>query len=233
MLTPRPRISRRERQQSLRERSPGGGSILFICTGNVCRSAYAHRALKTHLRAANIPPARIEVSSMGTWPNQALGVPEILQQIGAEHGVEGLADHAPVATATPALRSADLILTATKDHMEQVLRDTPQSLGRTFTLLEFGALVQLMDERTNGEWIAPGMGVRGMARAAARHRALARSALGSLDLEDPFRGPEAGYRQMVALVEPILARLTDVLIRATEPAQPVSGSASAPQPGPR
>jgi protein-tyrosine phosphatase len=165
-------------------------------------------------------PGRIEVASRGTQPNQALEVPQELVELGAERGVRGLQAHAPHRLATGAVTGADLILTATTAHSAWVLSDAAAAHRRTFTMLEFGALVRLLDERTDGTWLEPGTGVRAMAESAGRHRVLARAELGSLELADPFGRGEQDYARMVQALGPALEATASALERA------VSGSAS-------
>ena len=63
---------------------PSPDAVLIVCTGNVCRSAYASRALQGRLAA--LAPGRVEVGSAGSQPNQALTVPPPLVRLGAEAG---------------------------------------------------------------------------------------------------------------------------------------------------
>lgn len=212
--TTRPR--RRTLQASLRETGPQQASILFVCTGNICRSAYAHHGLAQRIAAAGLS-GHVEVTSAGTQPNQSLNVPDEIVALGAEREVNGLRTHTPQALHPRLARSADLILTATAGHLETVLRESPQMLSRSFTVFEFGALVSILDERTGGEWLTPGCGLATMARTASRHRVLARSAMTSLDLPDPFRQGNEAYRDMVETLDPILDTTTQALVRATAP----------------
>ncbi|MBF6842464.1 low molecular weight phosphotyrosine protein phosphatase, partial [Acinetobacter baumannii] len=71
----------------MRGEFPPLGAVLFGCTGNFCRSAYAEHALRSRLERS--APGRVEVASMGTQPNQALHVPQELVELGRERGVEG------------------------------------------------------------------------------------------------------------------------------------------------
>lgn len=191
--------------------------VMFVCTGNVCRSAYAERALATAL-AEGPAAGRVTVTSMGTQPNQALGVPRTLQRLGAQEGVVGLETHRPRALVPHELGQAHLILTATAEHMDRVLHDAPQCMMRTFTMLEFAQLVVLLDSQEPG-WLEPGMGVPAMARAAARHRSKVHAADGRLDLPDPFGKAEEDYRQMVDRVHPVLDRIRRTIERAVGPAE--------------
>lgn len=132
----------------------------------------------------------------------------------------GLEGHAPHRLMPAAVTGADLVLTATRAQSERVLSDTASAHRRTFTMLEFGTLVRLLDERTDGMWLEPGAGVRALAESAGRHRVLARAELGSLELADPFGKEAQEYGRMVRALEPALEATVSALERA------VSGSAS-------
>lgn len=210
--------SRRTVQAALRGEFPPLGAVLFVCTGNICRSAYAEHALRGRLERT--VPGRIEVASMGTQPNQALRVPPELLNLGPARGVRGLEAHTPQRLIPAAVAGADLVLTATTAHSKRVLSDVASANRRTFTMLEFGTLIRLLDERTDGMWHQPGIGVRSLAQTAARHRVLARSEMESLDLADPFGRGAQDYEHMARALEPALEATASALERA------VSGSAS-------
>lgn len=197
--------------------------MLFVCTGNICRSAYAEHGLSHRLRGAGLED-RIAVGSRGTHPNQALTVPRPLVRRGLAQGITGLEDHRPAPLDRRAVEGADLIITATADHLDLVLRESPTALKRTFTMLEIGTLLPMLDEQTDGSWLQPGMGVSAMSRVAAQHRSQARSALNGLDLADPFGKAEDDYLEMASTLEPILDVLTDALDRVTRPQTTPQGS---------
>ena len=199
---------------------PQPNSVLFVCTGNICRSAYAEHALQARLDV--VAPGRVETTSVGTWPNQALHVPEPLVEIAEQAGTPGLAEHRPTAPSAPAIARSDLILTATQEHMRTVLAEVPRAISRTFTILEFGTLLRCMNERTEGDWFPAGGGIAALASAAARNRSLARSLGAPLDLADPFRGPVEGYREMADTLDPILLATADALSRAVGPETPAT-----------
>lgn len=189
-----------------------------MCTGNICRSAYAEHAVRGRLERS--VPGRLELASMGTQPNQALRVPQELVELAEGRGVRGLDGHVPQRLMPGAVLGADLVLTATTAHSERVLSDAAAAHRRTFTMLEFGTLVRLLDERTDGMWLEPGVGVRALAESAGRHRMLARAELSSLELADPFRKGAQEYERMVRALGPALDATVSALERA------VSGSVS-------
>jgi protein-tyrosine phosphatase len=99
------------------------------------------------------------------------------------------------------VQGSDLVLTATKAIRSRVLEEAPAALRRTFTVLEFAALLDVI--AGNGDPVA-------LVRAAADERS--RAALEDYDIGDPFRrGSEAhaaAAEQMSAAVERIAKALS-------------------------
>ena len=116
--------------------------ILFVCTGNICRSPTAERLAAAAAGRDPIPDFR--ASSAGT--RAVIGHPvhpesaRVLQDLGGDPA--GFA--ARQLTARIAA-DADLVLALTKAHRDAVLELAPRQLHRTFTLTEAAQLTSLFD----------------------------------------------------------------------------------------
>lgn len=111
--------------------------VLFICTGNTCRSAMA-AGLARHLLAGD-GDFRTLVLSAGV---QALpGAPATGEAVGAlaDEGIDIAGHRARLLTPELAAR-ATLILTMTGAHKREVLRTAPEAATKTFTLTEYSGL---------------------------------------------------------------------------------------------
>jgi protein-tyrosine phosphatase len=100
--------------------SDPGFRVLFVCTGNTCRSPLAAAALRHEL---GVEAARVEVTSAGTaaWEGQPATAPAI--EVASREGLD-LSPHRS-RRATPALlRAADLVLVMERAHIGAV-----QSMG--------------------------------------------------------------------------------------------------------
>ena len=114
--------------------------ILFVCTGNLCRSVIAQRLAQRGLRDRLGPGAcRFRVTSAGTAALDGRPVhpytTEALSRLGADAG--GVASHALTAADVDA---ADLILTAGREHLDAVLTMCPAASRRAYLLRQFARL---------------------------------------------------------------------------------------------
>lgn len=109
-------------------------TILFVCTGNSCRSVMAHYLLQ-HLVRDN---PNIEVCSAGTSVFlQSKASADTLAVLG-ERGIDATG-HLSRPINTILLRKADLIFVMTRAHRQQVLERMPEVEKRVYLLKEFAA----------------------------------------------------------------------------------------------
>jgi protein-tyrosine phosphatase len=107
--------------------------ILFVCTGNVCRSPTAERLAIAYGARSHFRDLR--ASSAGT--HAEIGHPIQLYAARVLEKLGGDASHFAARRLTPATTvDVDLVLTMTRAHRDEVLRLAPQQLHRTFTLRE-------------------------------------------------------------------------------------------------
>ncbi|SBS75849.1 Protein tyrosine phosphatase (modular protein) [uncultured Mycobacterium sp.] len=116
--------------------------LLFVCTGNICRSPTAERLADTFAAGLGIPD--FKTSSAGTRAviNHPIHTDAavVLEKLG------GSAADFSARQLTPRIASdADLVLTMTRAHRNAVLERAPRQLHRTFTLLEAAHLVAQFD----------------------------------------------------------------------------------------
>lgn len=107
--------------------------LIFVCTGNTCRSPMAEGLLK-HLLG---PDCGWEISSAGVHACDgepaSSGAVEALRMLGID-----LSGHASRHLTPAMIQDADLIVTMTRGHREAVLALAPESAGRVFLLKSFG-----------------------------------------------------------------------------------------------
>ena len=100
------------------------GSILFVCSGNVCRSPMAAGLLRQSLLDRNLAAGH-RVFSAGLWALD--GQPASANAIAAmtERGID-ITDHVAHTLTAEDVASADLILGMSQEHVEVIQNTWPQ-----------------------------------------------------------------------------------------------------------
>lgn len=188
-------------------------TVLFVCTGNICRSALAERLGRAYLdETLGEAAGTVSLMSAGTravvdsamHPDSAL----VLQGFGGETG--GFRAR-QLSEAHPA--QADLVLTMTRTHRERVLGLAPRALVRTFTLREAADLLTLLDDDVAipGDDFATRVRSLVAALAASRPR---RQPGEADDVPDPINRPLEAHEEtgelIVAALLPLLRRIADL-----------------------
>lgn len=109
-------------------------NVLFICTGNSCRSIMAEGLLKKLLKEKN--KEGFGVSSAGVAAMDGLKPAENTIKAMKKEGVDVSGYKADMLT-KDMIDKADLILTMEKGHRDTVLKLSPEAGSKTFLLKEF------------------------------------------------------------------------------------------------
>jgi len=108
--------------------------VLFVCTGNTCRSPMAEGALKSMLAPDLLE--RAEVSSAGTLGLNGVPASEGAVEAAREDGVD-ISDHLSTPLSTAVVEEADLVLVMEPHHKETVVSYCPPAAARTYLLGEY------------------------------------------------------------------------------------------------
>lgn len=169
--------------------------VLFVCIGNVCRSPVGERLLR-----ARLPEDRFEVHSAGL--NAMVDSEMSPDSAALLEGYGGSADGFRSRQLTESMvHESDLVLAATMEIRSRVLSESPGALRRTFTVLEFAALLDLVDGATPGELVA----------AAATARSNAR--LDDYDIPDPWQRNATAHEEAARLMADAVERIAKALDR--------------------
>lgn len=98
--------------------------VIFICTGNICRSAMAHGYLEYRLKQLKKDDA-VKVSSAGTHAMQGEGSPRFAKQAIAKYGAN-IEKHTATTLENANMQTADYILVMTERHKRDVIRRYPE-----------------------------------------------------------------------------------------------------------
>ncbi len=107
--------------------------LIFVCTGNTCRSPMAEGLLKKLLG----PDCDWEISSAGVCA--ANGVPANPNAVEAlrEQGIN-ISGHRSRHLSTGLIKEADLLVAMTCGHRDAIVAISPESTGKVFLLKSFG-----------------------------------------------------------------------------------------------
>ena len=189
-------------------------TVLFVCTGNICRSPMAAALL-----AAGLPPAGpsgsgdgVQVASAGT--RALVGAPL------DPHAERALREAGTPVPGVPArqltgelVREADLVLAASREHRAAAVTLAPARARVAYTIREFGRLAAAVPP----EEIEP-VAVADRLLALRDRASLRRGTLPVLadpageDIPDPYRRGQVAFDEvlglLVAALNPVLARLS-------------------------
>jgi protein-tyrosine-phosphatase len=105
--------------------------VLFVCSGNICRSAMAAEYARRRLASSGL--SHILVDSAGTLGIEGeRATPEAIQVL-LDAGLD-LTRHRSRGIAAHDLRTADLVLVMTVDHLSELERRFPSGTAKRFLL---------------------------------------------------------------------------------------------------
>jgi protein-tyrosine-phosphatase len=108
--------------------------VLFVCTGNTCRSPMAEGILKSALKKKGV--RHVDVSSAGTHGLHFAPASVFGAQIAKQKGVD-LFRHRSRELTADMIKGANLILVMAQEHLDHISRIAPNAVNKTFLLRTF------------------------------------------------------------------------------------------------
>ena len=192
--------------------------VLFVCTGNICRSAIAEQAFRARYSGTNI-----EFTSAGVGALVGRGMPEqaaeISRQLGGAPGA-----HVARQITKAMIAESDLVIALSREHRSEIVRTHPRSNRYTFTLREFARVLQSYEGDTQAKPIPRTASVAvGVFRDAipiiASQRGFANqpSAPEDDDVIDPYHRDQEVYDRSGREISDAIDRITGVIARLRAP----------------
>ncbi|MEF2977463.1 arsenate reductase/protein-tyrosine-phosphatase family protein [Subtercola sp. YIM 133946] len=180
------------------EDASGIFSVLFVCTGNICRSPMAERLLRRTLKSSGSAASQmVHVSSAGLAtidgvPMDESSVRQLQARGGDSTGFQSRKLTRPIAM------NGNLILTMTRDQQVDLIKRYPPLLKRTFLLREFMALAS---EVSSLKGVPTTLAQRvSFVDESMRRRAIVAHSRANEDVPDPFKRSDEVHRDVAEII---------------------------------
>ena len=125
-------------------------SVLFVCTGNTCRSPMAEHMFKKMLAEYGLSE-RVAVRSAGLSSVTGQRISDNALKVLVRRGLQNVDRHRARRVSHDQVDRADLMLTMTMDHKREIIRRFPDALDKVYTLLEY-ATEDVLTKQLWDEW---------------------------------------------------------------------------------
>jgi protein-tyrosine phosphatase len=189
--------------------------MLFVCTGNICRSPFAE-ILTRHLLTGRLGPraaTAFDVSSAGVQAVVGSAMHPSTRAELAPWRLDGASDtqHFTARQLRSAMvTDADLVLGATTRHRSAVVECHPAGLATSFSIREFARLAADVDQRELPT--EPVARAHELVEQVRRRRGVSPPGVSEEDrVPDPMGGPQRAHHDAAVLIEDAVTTIVDVV----------------------
>ena len=191
--------------------------VLFVCTGNICRSPIAEQLFRARTNALG---GVLSTSSAGTFANTGQSMTDQAAAISRNYGGDPSRHRASSVTGSR-IEAANLIVTMTRKHRADIVSLVPRASRKSFTLRELDRLIGTYRELEPEGWATASAAnveafdsfVRGL--ASTRGFSMTRVLPTDDDIVDPYRRNQDVYDEAGRLISNSIASLADAFARFT------------------
>ncbi len=180
-------------------------SVLFVCTGNTCRSPMAEHMFKKMLMEYRLAE-EVSVRSAGLSSVTGQHISHNALKVLVRRGLQHVERHRARRVSHEQVSGANLVLAMTMDHKREIIRRFPEAVDKVYTLLEY-ATEDVLTKQLWDEWqkltvetqlahvgTSDGAGDEYVTSEARRLRLeFLEEQLPMLDIPDPFGQNEDAY----------------------------------------
>ena len=169
--------------------------VLFVCTGNLCRSPMAEALLRHELARRGC--SHVEVSSAGTWAYDGSGAMTHAIKVLAGRDID-LSAHRSRPLVAEEIDAADVVVAMTSVHVREILECAPRARHKVILLKEIPEIAAAPAPNSAGRIEALLTATRPQPRRG-------------LDVDDPMGLPRRAYERCAGDLEAGITALAEVL----------------------
>ncbi|MFH1191011.1 MAG: L-threonylcarbamoyladenylate synthase [Candidatus Omnitrophota bacterium] len=167
-------------------------TVLFVCTGNSCRSVMAQEYLKKLLQKQQ--RTDIQVSSAGVIALAGMGASVETREVLAQEGIDAQGHRAQRVT-QELVGQSDIILVMEDAHESKILQLAPEAKNRLFLLKEFASSIRNNDTINSRGKVSSSKKINGS----------------DLNIVDPIGGSLEFYQEIFLSIKDAVERISKIL----------------------
>ncbi len=128
-------------------------SVLFVCTGNICRSPMAEVLFADQVKCNGLDLTQWQVASAGTWAQDGYPASRNSETVMKERGLD-LSNHSSHIVTPEMMAQFNLILVMESNHKEALAYEFPDLAKRFFMLSEMSGEEKSIEDPIGQDLVA-------------------------------------------------------------------------------